>query len=150
MISALIVTKPNELIDQSKYDMSVKIYERFCNKEDLFCFVPNRDIKSKADNNICFIPFSQQNTWNYKQRAREINYSLNDNCLIIDTNITFPFHQKAKLSFEEELDVLLLTIEFLLKEEIDITLSDKIELSEKQSLYLDKLIEDKKIRLLNE
>ena len=149
-MNVLIVTK-NELIDRSKDDILVSLDENNQQCPDILCFLPNRNIVSKSPQFLCFIPYSRDNDWNYKQNARALRYKIgNDCCQILETDFSYPVHKKIGLSYDEEVSLLLLTIEFFLDNNANVTISHKIDLSEKQSLYLNKLINDKKVTVLYE
>lgn len=118
-------------------------------KLDILACIPNREIKTLVKQTLIFIPYSRSNDWNYKQAARFLRFNLgNDNCQIIETDFTYKVHKKIGLSYQEEVNIVLLTIEFFLSERCEVTISNKINLqSEKQNSYLNKLIEDGKISI---
>lgn len=153
MTQALIVTKTDLFLGKSTYndyEIVIKLDEKDWDLNDILCFVPNRIIQGNGNMSIGFIPYSQR-SWDYKNNARAIRYKLgNDNCLIIDTDITYKFHKKINLPFTEEVHILLLTIEFLLLENILPIITHKIDIGENQNEYLEELIKENKIKILNE
>lgn len=135
----------------SEYDFIFILDENIWNSSNILAFIPNKEISGKGNQSICFIPFSYDNSWNYKNNARTTRYKLgNDNCLVVDTNITYQTHKKLNLSHDEEVDLVLLLIEFLQKHFQEVYINFIPKLSEIQTNYFNKLIEDKKIIILNE
>lgn len=131
-------------------------YDFVINQEDwdtnnILAFIPNQDISNKGQDSICFIPFSYEKSWDYKNNARAIKYKLgNDNCLIIDTDINYQTHKKIGLPNNEEADIVLLLIEYLLQNNLPVYINFTPQLSEIQTNYFNKLIEEKKINRYNE
>lgn len=119
---------------------------------DINCFKPTGSTAIPAPrNNICFIPFSKENDWNYKQQARAVRYHIgNDQCRIVETDFTYKVHKKIGLSYNEEVDTLLLAIEYFLTEVDQISISHMVNLGDKETRYLEKLIDMKKVKILYE
>src|SRR5688572_21503582 len=83
----------------------ISLDETICEPPDILCFIPNRSIISKSNENLCFINYGP-NTWNQKQNARRIGYELGDNRFqIIDSSFSFPIHRKIGLRHDEEVSI---------------------------------------------
>lgn len=120
-------------------------------KVDINCFKPTgTEVIPAPPQNICFVPFSKDHDWNYKQQARAVRYNLgDDHCRIVETDFTYKVHRKIGLPYHEEVDTLLLSIEYFLSEVDQITISNKVDLSSgKESQYLEKLITENKVKVL--
>lgn len=134
---------------ESKETHNISLDEKNCSEKDIFCFVPNRNIICKSFENLCFLNYGP-NTWNYKQNARKVGYELGDNKFqIIDSSFCFKIHRKIGLRHDEEVDITLLAIELFLDQDFDITVKGKPSLSEKESIYFEKLIKDKRINSIS-
>ena len=146
-MNILILTN-NNLIDKLEtFDKIVSLNENTCKEDEILCFLPTRDIVSKSQENICFINYSP-NSWQYKQNARKIGYSLGDNRFqIIDITFAFKIHRAMSLQHFEEVNLLLLTIELFLSQGHDVTISEKIDMMPQENLYLDNLIKNGKVKL---
>lgn len=115
---------------------------------DINCFIPSEHPIDSKDH-LCFIPFSKTHDWDYKQQARAKRYMLgNDNCRVIGTEFTYPVHKKVGLSYNEQVDLTILAIEFFLEEGYHVILSHNINLLGKQAHYLEQLVDNKKVEIL--
>lgn len=152
MKKILLVTNPYRLETPTIDYTVVGLEETLVDSFDIFCAVPSKDIPKGSKYNLLFIPYSRENDWNYKQFSRALRYKLGeDKCEILDTTFSYPIHKQVQLSYNEEVHLLILVIEFFLEQKQDIILSHKIDLgSDKQNLYLEKLINENKIQILNE
>lgn len=144
MSEVLIVTKEKVSAPPNYTVVGINNYDGV----DVNCFTPKGTVMD-ANYHVCFVPFSKEHGWNYKQIARGSRYHLgNDRCRIVETDFTYPVHKKIGLSYNEEVELLLLTIEYFLSENDTVTLSHKVELEGKQARYLQHLIEEEKVRVL--
>ena len=154
-MKTLLLPKFNLTAPIEDYDLIIRLDEKYTEPTDILAFIPNRPIVSRSQQNFCFIAYGP-NSWNYKQNARGIGCQIgDDNFIELDTNVTYPIHQQVGLNHNEEMHILMLSILFFLQdlnlnEKLDITLFEKLEMSEKENTYLQKLINDKMIKILNE
>lgn len=154
-MKTLLLPKFNLAAPTEDYDLIIRLDEKYTEPDDILCFIPDRQIVSRANQNFCFINYGP-NSWQYKQNARAIGCQLGDDRFIeLDTNVTYPYHKEVGLNHDKELHILMLSTLFFLDnddivENIDLTLFEKVVMSEKENNYLDKLINDKKIKVLNE
>lgn len=152
-MKTLILPKFNLAAPIEDYEVIVRLDDKYTEPNDILCFIPNRQIMSRANQNLGFIPYGP-NSWNYKQTSRAIGGQLgDDNYEMIDTDLTYPLHDMVGLNHNEELHIQLLTILFFLDNPalttpLDMTLFEKVPMSEKEDLYLEQLITDKKIKCL--
>lgn len=149
-MNILINTNPQDNIDTTKFDSSIVLNEQYSNSNNVLCFIPNRVINSKSNENICFINYGPK-YWEYKQNARAIGHHLTDDKFTrVDTYFSYKIHDKIGLQHDEEVDVSLLAIELCLQQNHEVTLSKKISLKPKEEEYLNNLITENKIKILNE
>lgn len=149
MSKILILTK--DVHDVPPNHVIVGLDWSHCNKVDINCFKPTGNaVIPPPPQNVCFVPFSKEHDWNYKQQARAARYSIgNDQCRVVETDFTYKIHRKIGLPYHEEVDTLLLAIEYFLTEVDQITISNRVDLSsDKESRYLEKLIEEEKVKVL--
>lgn len=150
MDKVLIVPNFSLNLPKEQFDSIVRLDDKFMEVDDIFCFIPNRPIVSKSKNNICFIPYGPD-SWNHKQRARSIGFTIGDeNFAMVDTDYTWPLHKKIGISHNKELNVAVLTINLLIENpDLEVTLFEQPNLSGKERVWLDKLIESGKVKLFN-
>lgn len=153
-MKTLILPKFSLSAPVEDYDIIIRLDDKYTEPEDILCFIPNRQITSRANQNFAFIAYGP-NSWDYKQASRSIGCQIGDGkfCML-DTNLTWPLHKEVGLNHNEELNILMLTTMFFLTDEgigekLDITLYERVPLLEKEDIYLNKLISDKRITILN-
>ena len=135
--------------EKSDYDNILVIDEKLSNENNILCFFPNKQPLNKSKEFLCFIPYGP-NAWQYRQNSRGVGYELGDDKFhLLDTNITYQIHHQVGLRHNEELSILMVVIGFLIKENYEITLSHKIKMNKKEEIYLNKLIDEKSIKVLN-
>ena len=148
----LIVTNPedNISISPNEYDYLIYLDEKYATTEDILAFIPNREIQSQAKENLCFINYGPRN-WEYKQNARKIRYNLGEEKFtLIENHVTYQIHNNIGLDHHEEVNLLILTIEFCLSYNYEVAVSKKVPLSNLEDKYLDTLINTGKVKILNE
>lgn len=151
-MKTLLLPKFNLAAPVEDYQLIIRLDDKYTEPNDILAFIPNRQIVSRANTNFCFIPYGP-NSWNHKQNARAIGCSLGDDRFVeLDTNVSYPYHQQIGLNHDEEMHILMLSLMFFIhdtsiQEKLDITLYEKVEMSEKENIYLQQMIDNKEIKL---
>ena len=149
-MKTLLMNKPESSpLDISSFDILAKIDENYVKEHDIFCFIPNRNIISKTKYNICFIPYSPH-SFEYKNAARATRYKLGEgNSIQIDSDFGYILHRKIGLSHIEEVNILMLALQFLIDNSEELYLQElPTNLSPKEYIYFEGLLSKNKVKLL--
>lgn len=154
MTKTLLLPKFNITAPTEDYELIIRLDEKYTEENDFLAFIPNRRITSKSKQNFCFIPYGPH-SWQYKQQARNIGYELEDDTFIeLDTHVTYPLHQKVGLNHNEEMHILMISLLFFkydtcFNNSLDITLFEKLNMSNKENNFLDEMIKNQEINLFH-
>lgn len=152
-MKTLLLPKFNLAAPVEDYECIIRLDEKYTEPNDILAFIPTRTVVSRAEQNFCFIPYGP-NSWNHKQNARAIGCQLGDEKFIeLDTNVTYPLHKQVGLNHNEEMHILLLSILFFIQDDcfddkFDITLFEKVNMSQKENDYLQSMIDKNLIKIL--